>query len=189
LSNKLRVVGETTLGLNELGELWKESSTSLADAEGLIFGNTPMCEALRKSLNRFRCEIPKYSSKGILPIFLLVSDGEPTDGDPELIADQIRQLGVTLVGCYITSQNVVAPRTLYATPQVTWPSSARRMFEMSSQIPEDSPLNHYLLRQGWVIAPNAKAFIQANHSEILEELVGLALSPIESGYELLPKGQ
>jgi CHAT domain len=189
LSNKLRIVGETTLGLNELGELWKESSTSIADAEGLIFGSTPMCEALRKILDRFKDEIPKHANNGILPILLLVSDGEPTDGNPKSVADQIRQLGVTLVGCYITSQNVADPRTLFAIPEATWPSGARLMFEMSSPLPEDSPLNNYLLRQGWTIAPNAKAFIQANHSEILEELVGLALSPIESGYELLPKGQ
>jgi hypothetical protein len=63
------------------------------------------------------------------------------------------------------------------------------MFNMASLLPEDSPLKLYLLRQGWTIPENAKTFIQVNRSDILEELVGLALSPIEAGYQLLPKGQ
>jgi hypothetical protein len=38
-------------------------------------------------------------------------------------------------------------------------------------------------------AEGSRAFVQANHSEVLRELVALALSPVESGYKLLPKGQ
>lgn len=189
LSNKLKTIGDTTLRLGELAELWQGSSTGLEDAEGLIFGNTPMCEALRKILHRFSVELKKQDHEDALPILLLVSDGEPTDGKPEPIAAQLRELGVTIIGCYITSRDIDEPRTLFAEPDANWPSGAQLMSKMSSEIPEDSALNSYLLRQGWTIAPNAKAFIQVNHSEILEELVGLALSPIETGYELLPKGQ
>lgn len=189
LSARLQAVGETTLGLNELAELWKGSSSSFADAEGLIFGNTPMCEALRKLHNRFQAELRKREDRKPLPILLLISDGEPTDGDPGELAGQIRESGVTLICCYIMSEDVGEPRTLFSEVGATWPAGARKMFEMSSVLPEDSPLKLYLLRQGWTIPENGKIFIQVNRSDILEELVGLALSPIEAGYQLLPKGQ
>jgi hypothetical protein len=63
------------------------------------------------------------------------------------------------------------------------------MFQMASTIPDDSPLTRYLLRNGWLVSPGAKVFVQANHSEVLEELVGMAMSPVEAGYEILPKGR
>lgn len=189
LSARLQTVGDTTLGINELAELWKESSSSFADAEGLIFGNTPMCEALRKIQNRFQAELRTRDDKKPLPILLLISDGEPTDGDPGELARQIRELGVTIICCYIMSEDVGEPRTLFSEVGANWPFGARKMFEMASVLPEDSPLKLYLLRQGWTIPENAKTFIQVNRSDILEELVGLALSPIEAGYDLLPKGQ
>ncbi|MFL6211006.1 MAG: CHAT domain-containing protein [Pyrinomonadaceae bacterium] len=189
LSAQLQTVGDTTLGINELAELWKGSSSSFADAEGLIFGDTPMCAALRKIENRFRKELKKRADQSLLPILLFVSDGEPTDGEPEELAKQMRDLGVTIICCYITNQDVGEPRTLFPAAGKNWPSGARKMFEMSSLLPEDSPFKFYLLRQGWTIAPAAKTFIQVNRSEILEELVGLALCPIETGYQLLPEGQ
>jgi hypothetical protein len=188
LSNKLSAIGDTTVSLNELAELWKGSGDSLAGAEGLIFGNTPMCEALNKILHRFQTELNKKTQIDQMPVLLLVSDGEPTDGDPEPIAKQIRDIGVIIIGCYISNEDIATSRTLVSTPRSDWPVGAQLMCKMSSIIPEDSAFVSYLLRQKWIIAPNAKAFIQVNHSEILEELIGLALSPIESGYELLPKG-
>jgi len=189
LTAKLEVIGDTTLGINELAELWKESSSSFADAEGLIFGNTPMCGALRKILDRFDGELKKHGNKNPLPVLLLISDGEPTDGDPQDLARRIRELGVTLICCYIKSEDVGEARTLFSDEGANWPDGARKMFNMASLLPEDSPLKLYLLRQGWTIPENAKTFIQVNRSDILEELVGLALSPIEAGYQLLPKGQ
>jgi hypothetical protein len=188
LSNKLETVGELTLSLKNLVELWQGSSTSFEHAEGFIFGGTPMCEALHKIKRRFQTEIDRITNKNMELILLLVSDGEPTDGNPEPIAIEISKLGVTTICCYITNEDVGAPRTLYSKAKENWPSGAQLMFKMSSHIPEDSPLVNYLLREGWTIAKDAKAFIQVNHSEILEELVGFALSPIEAGYELLPKG-
>jgi len=189
LSARLQTVGDTTLGINELAELWKGSSSSFADAEGLIFGNTPMCEALRKIQNRFKAELKKRDDKKPLPMLLLISDGEPTDGDPAELGRQIQQLGVTIICCYIMSEDIGEPRALFSKVGANWPSGARKMFEMASVLPEDSPLKLYLLRQGWTIPENTKTFIQVNRSDILEELVGLALSPIKAGYHLLPRGQ
>ena len=188
LSNKLQTTGEITLRLDEIAELWKDSSTTFADAEELIFGNTPMCQALRRINTRFTKEMKQGANGGTMPVLLLISDGEPTDGDPEPLAKELQELGVTIIGCYITSHDIGTPRTLFESAKNSWPSGAQLMFKMSSIISEDSPLKYHLLRQGWTIPAQAKAFVQANHSETLEEIVGLALSPIEVGYNLLPKG-
>jgi hypothetical protein len=189
LTNKLRTMGDLTLGLNELAELWNGSSSSMTDAEGLIFGSTPMCEALRRMQVRFQNELQGHHGEKIKSILLLISDGEPTDGNPETVAASMSESGIEIICCYITSMDITAPRSLYSSIVDGWPPGAKLMFKMSSMIPDNSPLTSYLLRLGWTLPAQSKAFIQVNQSEVLEELVGLALSPIEGGYELLPKGQ
>lgn len=189
LSTRLAEVGDTTLNLHDFVELWKASSVSLADAEGLIFGSTPMCQALQAVGERLRRELDDRSHGSTNTMLLLVSDGESTDGNPESSAEQIRELGVTVIGCYITDTDIVEPRTLVAHEQPDWPTGARQMFNMSSDLPDDSELIKYLLRHGWRVPERARAFVQVNHSEILEELIGVALADVEGRYGLLPKGQ
>ncbi len=60
---------------------------------------------------------------------------------------------------------------------------------MASKLDLDSELSRYLLRQGWYVEPDAACFVQVNHSEVLDEFVGLATSPALAGRELLPKGR
>ena len=187
LSAKLLTVGETTLDLDELAELWEDSAGRLEDAEGLIFGGTPMCEALRKLHRRFGHERERWTES--MPVLLLITDGDPTDGDPEPLADGIKAQGIALISGYITDRDVGSPKTLVGKPDPTWPEGARRLFRMSSPVDENSPFLGHLLREGWTIEPNAKSFVQANHSETLEQLVGLVLSPTEQGCGLLPKGR
>lgn len=189
LSERLNHIGDTTLQLQDLASMWQNSSASISGAEALIFGSTPMREALEKIHERFKKELSNYArGKEITSVLLLVSDGDPTDGDPEPPAQNIRSLGVTIVSCYITDSDVSSPRVLKASPDDKWPEGAKRLFRMSSVIEVNSPLSHYLLRQGWTIEEGAKCFIQVNHSEVLEEFVDFALSPVEEGYTLLPKG-
>src|SRR5262249_343177 len=121
-------------------------------------------------------------------VFLLVSDGESTDGDPTTVAADLLELGVTVIGCYITDHDVIEPRVLASQPVKGWSEAATDMFRMSSVVDDDSELARHLLREGWRIPKGARAFIQANHSDLLEELVAMALSPMESGKQLLPKG-
>lgn len=187
LTTRLDSIGDTTLGLGEFLELWKSSEGAMADAEGFIFGNTPMCEALRKVKGRFESERAR-SSADEQSVFLLVSDGESTDGNPTSVAADLFQLGVTVIGCYITDHDVIEPRVLASQPVSGWPKGATDMFRMSSIVDDDSELAHHLLREGWRIPKGARAFVQANHSDLLEELVAMALSPMESGKQLLPKG-
>ncbi len=54
--------------------------------ELFIYGSTPMCKALKNAKNMF--EKKKYNScKKILIVF---SDGDPTDGDPIKICEEMK---------------------------------------------------------------------------------------------------
>jgi hypothetical protein len=57
-------------------------------------------------------------------------------------------------------------------------------------VEDDSTFAKFLLRKNWVVHPNSKLFVQANHSVILEEFIRVALSPFESSndIEVLPRG-
>jgi hypothetical protein len=182
-------IGDTTLKVNQLAEFWRASADRLSDAEQLIFGDTPMCEALGEIEKRFQRELLKLTgSREVVPLLLLVSDGDPTDGDPEPIAARIRELGVSFVSCYLTDIDLASPRRLTASPQPNSPDGAKRLFRMASILDNSSPLTHYLIRSGWTVEQDARCFVQANHSEILREFVGLTMSPSETGGVILPKG-
>lgn len=93
------------------------------------------------------------------------------------------------VSCYLTSSDLASPRHLTSEPGDNWPAGAVRLFNMASKLDLDSELSRYLLRQGWYVEPDAACFVQVNHSEVLDEFVGLATSPALAGRELLPKGR
>jgi hypothetical protein len=186
---RLRQLGDTTLELQDFADFWKGSSARLADAQPLIYGNTPMCEALGAVRDRFRRELDRLSGRKVTSLLLVISDGEPTDGDPEPIAAEIRALGVAIISCYLTNVDVSSPRRLNARPRSGWPDGAVRLFNMASRLGPDSELSHYLLRRGWHVEPEAACFVQVNHSEVLDEFVGLATSPALQHHELLPKGR
>jgi hypothetical protein len=188
LADRLASIGDTTIDLDQMADIWRGTSSTWDDAKHFIFGDTPMCAALRKALDRFNSELERQG-KRCMPVLLLVSDGEPTDGDPTSIGRQLREQGITVICCYITDRDVVANRTLVNAADPDWPKGARVMFDLASEIADDSPLTQSLLRSGWTVGRRPRAFLQANQSEMLEDLVGMAMSPVESGTVLLPKGR
>lgn len=192
LARKLAGIGDTTLRLSEVAALFEERSNQITLAEALIFGNTPMCQALEIIGQRFQRELDAAATPKPFPVLLLVSDGGATDGDPEPAATAIRAGGPDsplIVGCFITDHDIVATRTLYAEPQPDWPAPVLKMFRISSILPDNSPFIPYFVRNGWRVPPQARAFVQVNHSAVLGELVGVVFSPMESDLGLLPKGR
>jgi hypothetical protein len=185
IQKRMDTIGDTTLGLRELADLWKPTATSEA-AEAVIFGDTPMCAALKSVSERFQREAKRSGASQRL--LLLISDGNPTDGDPEPIAERIRAQGVVVISCFISAADVQSPRQLVVRPDLRWPSDATRLFRMASTVDLQSPVTAHLLRNGWTIENGSRYFFQANHSELLAEFVETAFSPME-GRGLLPKGQ
>ena len=191
IAERLDQAGETTMSIRQLADLWDESEGVLADAEALIFGRTPMAGALRAVAERFDRELRSRADDPIATLFLL-SDGDPTDGEPEPHLSRIHDLGVSVVSCFVTGSDIADPRTLYSSPQTGWSQGARRMFDAASQLADDSEFGRFLLRKGWVIHPGARLFVQINHTVVLNELVEMMLLARQQG-ELqewqLPKGE
>lgn len=189
LERQLQSIGDTTLPVEEIARLWESSGETLTNAEELIFGNTPMRECLTEVVKRFEREL-KSRDKDTVPVLFILSDGEPTDGDPLPALEALRPLNVTVISCFVTDQDIANPRVLFGQPEPQWNQGARLMFEMASKIEDESDFAKFLLRKNWTIKPDARLFVQVNHSLILEEFIRVVLSPFESSttIESLPRG-
>ncbi len=178
LETQLETVEDTTLPIEEVAELWDNSEETLSNADELIFGNTPMQEALVNVKERFDKELATRSGETISVLFLL-SDGEPTDGDPLPVIQELKSLGVIIISCFVTDQDIADPRVLFGKPEPKWNDGAKLMFDIASNVEDDSNFVSFLLNKGWKINPNANLFVQINHSDILEEFIQVILSPLE----------
>jgi len=189
LEKQLQSVGDTTLSIEEIAQLWESSGETLANAEELIFGNTPMRECMFEVAKRFEREI-KLRGRDSAPVLFVLSDGDPTDGDPLPALEQLKPLGITVISCFVTDQDIANPRVLFGNPEPQWSRGAKLMFDMASTVEEDSAFTKFLLHKNWTIKPNARLFVQVNHSAILEEFIRVVISPFEtsSNANALPVG-
>ena len=115
------------------------------------------------------------------PILFILSDGEPTDGSAESaisLANEIKQTGVLIVSCYVTSDDLTKPRQLYGSARQDWPQGAHLMFECASELPHGSPFESYMREFEWEIEPSGRLFTQVNQSEVLSEFMNVILSPL-----------
>lgn len=189
LERQLQSIGDTTLSIEEIARLWESSGETLTNAEELIFGNTPMRECLTEVAKRFEREL-RSRDKDTVPVLFILSDGEPTDGDPLPVLETLKPLNVTVISCFVTDQDIANPRVLFGQVEPQWNQGARLMFEMASKIEDDSDFAKFLLRKNWTIKSDARLFVQVNHSLILEEFIRVVLSPFEASttIESLPRG-
>ncbi len=189
LEKQLHAIGDTTLPIEEIARLWESSGEALTNAEELIFGNTPMREGLTEVAKRFAREL-KTRDKDTVPVLFILSDGEPTDGNPLPELEILKPLGVIVISCFVTDQDIANPRVLYGETEPQWNAGAKLMFEMASKIEDNSGFAKFLLRKNWTIKPHARLFVQVNHSLILEEFIRVVLSPFEASgkEENLPRG-
>jgi hypothetical protein len=191
LLGRAREIGDSTVTADQLGRLWKSEGAghSFDEIEALIYGATPMTAAAVGIASRFKRMV--LGQNGSEQRFLfVVSDGEPTDGDPRPAFADIRNGGVEIVSCFVTGADIADPRILWAKPQVGWSEGARLMFDISTPIDDRGAFARCLLSRGWEIEAGAKLFVQVNHSTVLEEFIRIAES-FASGTEdsLLPEGR
>jgi hypothetical protein len=172
-----------TLTLTELARLWSGGPASFDYAEHFIFGSTPMRQCLEQVADRFAAEARNLPPS--VPKFLvLISDGEPTDGDPRPALERIRSQGVFVASCLVTDADLTEPRRLYAEPRAEWNNAARLMFEAASAIEDDEVYRELLEGRGWSVAEKSRLFTQINHSEMMNEFLTLAFSRTQGS--LLP---
>lgn len=123
-------------------------------------GGTPMCAALQRAAETIADWADAHPS-AFPPVVIHVTDGEPTDGDPEPIAKLIHELetddgNVLLFNLHIASggsQSVLFPASEAAVPPT---AEARRLFRMSSVVP---PFMLEAARaQGFEVAEGARGY-------------------------------
>jgi len=170
---------DRTMALTDLARRWKNTEEFFDSSNESLFGSTPMRECLERIAERFRRESAGLPP-GLPKILILVTDGQPTDGDIGPAVWKLKSFGVRIVSCFVADSDLVMLRRLYATPQPHWTGPARLMFESASVIDDDRLFGELLQAQGWEIDQGARFFIQANHSELLEEFFS---SAFERGQE------
>jgi hypothetical protein len=173
---------DTTLSIEELINYLGDENKFQESFEEYIYAETPMKKALGEIDKRFDRELKKRPRETNLVLFM-VSDGMPTDGDPRLIAQGLKEKGVTIVSCFVTDKNVANPKILFSRPSNGWGDGAKLMFDMASSIKKDTSFAKFLLEKGWQMEDEGKLFVQANHSQVMEEFIRVIISPVEKRIE------
>lgn len=101
-------------------------------------GPTPMCKALSFAGNMLETWVPNHQGS-FPPILVNITDGKPTDGNPEPIAEKIRNLrtndgNALLFNIHISSSR--AAPVLYPSTEDLVPDEGKSLFRMSSVLPE-----------------------------------------------------
>jgi von Willebrand factor type A domain len=178
IRQKIDFIGDTTLSIGELIDNWSQSDIFLQNFEDMIYSETPMCKALNVVKERFKRELSGHKDKQDLVLFLL-SDGEPTDGDPLPIVREIKAMDVSIICCLIDNKDIIEPQILFNQENSNWNNNAKLMFEIASEIKEKSHFARFFLKKELVINSQDKMFVQLNHSKVLEEFIQIILSPLD----------
>ncbi|WP_327364383.1 VWA domain-containing protein [Streptomyces sp. NBC_01296] len=143
--------------------------------EEFVYGSTPMRQAMERIASRFEAELANRPAKAPAT-FVLVSDGQSTDGNPSQALASISAQGVTIIACHLTDQDLTHPRTLHSAPGADWTHGATVMFNAASPLSLDQPFAARLCAAGWHIEEGARWFIQINHSTVISDFLETLLS-------------
>jgi hypothetical protein len=134
----LRIEERTRKSDDGAGGIFEQSTKFPVWFEPKAENGTPMCDALLRARDLVQGFIGR-SPSCFPPIVINITDGEATDGDPELPAATIRQLATTdgnvlLFNAHLSSESA---RTIEypASEAGLGDQSASRLFRMSSPLP------------------------------------------------------
>jgi len=170
---------------SELNRNWEYYRKSVeAQFLDIGSGNSILYEAFLVIRDRYRQELRRSYYK--YPVMILISDGQLSDGnDSDLfsVAEDMKQIGVQIICCYMGSKKITDPKKLYLEEQPFWPKEAKRLFYCASTMVGDSEESKEMMKiareKGWSIPVNSKLFVQINNSLLLEELIEIILSPVK----------
>jgi hypothetical protein len=138
--------------------------------EAVANGGTPMCDAIRKAGEELAAWCDAHPNS-YPPTVLHITDGESTDGDPEPLADTLRQFSTADGNILFLNLHVSAKA---GTP-VSFPASesglpdqyAQALFRMSSQLP--SHLVKAVQDKGHKVSAESKGYVfNAEAAEIVD---------------------
>jgi hypothetical protein len=123
-------------------------------------GGTPMCQALREATKISQQWITSHPDS-FPPIIINITDGEATDGDPALVAQQLRELQgadgeALLFNVHLSSAS---------TNPIEFPDSeaelpdkyAKQLFNMSSVLPEH--IRYAAEQEGFKVSGESRGFV------------------------------
>jgi hypothetical protein len=123
-------------------------------------GGTPMCQATTKAAEELViwCDAHPDSYP---PTILHITDGESTDGDPEQLASQLREIhtsdgAVLLLNLHVSTSGA-APIEFPAAETALPDSYAKLLFRMSSQLPEH--LIRFAQEKGFNVHMESRGFM------------------------------
>jgi hypothetical protein len=141
-------------------------------------GNTSMCAALQMGLDTITGWCKSHAAC-FPPLVLHVSDGHPTDGDPEPVADLLRSSGIEdgrtlLFNLHIDIRDI---------GEIAFPNSesklpdkyAKKFFRMSSYLPQ--PFIIPAKSKGFLIEPNARGFMYNARIERIVDFFDIGTRP------------
>ena len=166
----------TSIGEKEITE--KRVDELLEAVEPFIYGRTPLIKAMRHSVDLFSHS--EYANHKKL-LFVL-SDGQPTDGTYPPV-QELSDLGVSIVSCFITHDWLSDPRHLYSVLDESWELPAMYMFYMSSSITTQNIPRTLFVKKGWKIDienNETRLFFQMNHPGVIKDVCDMAKNSVLS---------
>ena len=161
--------------LEEVANILESKEDEIENLESLIYGNTPMRGTLQVIQERFKKELQDLP-EDTTSILFIVSDGEPTDGDPLMYANQLKDSGINIVSCFLTNQNITDSRKLFNEVELQWSKGAQLMFNMASSVDRKSVFVESLIEKEWEIPSHPRLFVQVNHTDLLNEFTQIIVS-------------
>ena len=133
-------------------------------------GGTPMCKAMLKAAEELVAWCDAHPTC-YPPTVLHIRDGESTDGDPEQLASQLRQIQTDVVSVLFLNLHVSstgANPVEFPAAEIGLPDSfAKLLFRMSSQLPEH--LIHFAQEKGFQVGMESRGFMfNADAVQIVE---------------------
>ncbi len=157
-------------------QLEENAGIRLYHAEHLAGGKKPSLATLfHPVIQRFRQELNQAEEKP-RAFFFFLSDGEFSSYQFSPFKDQLEELGVKVVCCYLCKRDFTNNyRILHGTAKDHWSEEAQELWKFASlaDIPEKGLST--LTGRGWHIEKDARLFLQMNHSTMLTDLLAVIL--------------
>jgi len=136
-------------------------------SEEVMFGATPLRQAIDRAAIRFIDEAYKDHQK----VLIIISDGEfREEAEVMVSANLLKRRGVTIISCLIHDRNLLS--RIVKGPAKEWPSGAKRMIDIASEVPEQTILRDGLDQKRLArTLTNGKLCYQINHSKILDAVI------------------
>lgn len=159
--NPLRVEERTRKVPDDAGGLVEQTIKFPVWFDPIADGGTPMCEALKRAKRITENWLIQHPNC-YPPTIMNITDGEPTDGDPRIHAEELKQLtssdgNILLLNLHISSRSSTTT-IMFPTNSEELPDEySKLMFEMSSIMPES--MKNAATQQGFKVSDESRGFV------------------------------